>query len=92
MPFYRRLNDLEKEHDLHAHLLVVMQEEKQAEDGNLEANGLTIDRVSNEPLAAIKVTGTPTLTLADAQGRIEKAWVGELSPQSEEEVVAAVEK
>lgn len=92
MPFYRKLNDLEKSNHLRAHLLVVMPDSKQGEDKDLESNGLSIDGVFNQSLGPMRVTGTPTLLLADPRGRIEQAWVGELSAQSELEVIAKAEK
>ena len=92
MPFYMKLNDLERSNHLRAHLLVVMQEGKQAADQELNSDGLKIDRAFNQSFGPLKVTGTPTLMLANAQGRIVKGWVGELSPQGEREVIAAVGK
>lgn len=92
MPFYRSLNELDKNGRLSSHLLTVMQDGMHTEDAYLEAHGLRLDRVFSEPFEPLKVSGTPTLLLVNARGRIEKAWVGQLSPQAEKEVIAAVEK
>jgi hypothetical protein len=53
---------------------------------------VTIDGVFSQPLDSLKVTGTPTLLLLDSNGRVARAWVGQLTPQGEEELIAAVEK
>jgi hypothetical protein len=40
----------------------------------------------------LKVSGTPTLLLLDSKGRVERAWIGQLNPQGEKELIATVEK
>jgi hypothetical protein len=40
----------------------------------------------------LNVTGTPTLILADSSGRVLDFWVGKLSREEEQQVIAAVER
>ena len=89
-PFYRQLNDLEKGNSLRAHLLVVMPNDKDAGASELKSAGLTVDGVFDQSLDSVKVSGTPTLLLVDAQGRIAQAWIGKLSSQREKNVISAV--
>ncbi len=92
LPFYKQLGDLEKSNSFHAHVLAVMPDEKNAGAGVLQSSGAAIDGVFDQPLDAIKVSGTPTLLLLDADGRVEHAWVGQLSAEREKEVIVAAEK
>jgi hypothetical protein len=44
--------------------------------------------IVQSPLSAIEVSGTPTVLLVDKKGKIKKAWVGKLSPEQEQQVMA----
>jgi len=58
----------------------------------LQSAGVAVECVFSQPLDSLQVSGTPTLLLLDAQGRVERAWVGQLTFQREKEVIAAAEK
>ena len=92
MPFYKRLADLEKEQKLHAHLLAVMPDDQISSAGIFSSAGIKVDGVFGQQLESLNVSGTPTLLLLDTRGRVERAWVGELSSQGEQEVVAAAQR
>ena len=92
LPFYKRLSGLEGSNGLHAHLLAVMPDNQTSGIQMLQSAGLTVDSVFNQPLDSIKVSGTPTLLLLDASGRIAKAWVGQLPPEDEKAVIAAAQR
>ncbi|HTZ95569.1 MAG TPA: hypothetical protein VMB18_04165 [Terriglobales bacterium] len=92
LPFYKRLGELEADGQLHAHLLAVMPDDPATGSEELKSSGVGVDGVFSQPLDLIKVTGTPTLLLLDATGRVAQAWVGQLSPQREKEVIAAAER
>ncbi|MGH9596122.1 MAG: peroxiredoxin family protein, partial [Edaphobacter sp.] len=91
-PFYRKLNELETHNGLRAHLLAVMPNDKTSGASELKSAGLTIDGVFDQPLNSIKVTGTPTLLLVNAQGRVTQAWVGQLPSSREKDVIIAAKK
>lgn len=92
LPFYKRLADLEKGNSLHSHILVVMPDVKESGTKELQSAGLTVDSIFNQPLDSIKVELTPTALLVDAHGVVKRAWVGELPPQNEKDLIAAVER
>ena len=92
LPFYKQLSGLEKNNTLHAHLLAVMPDDPASGTADLRSGGVSIEAVFNQPLSSIQVSGTPTLFLVDAKGKIEHSWVGQLTPQGEKDVIAAVEK
>jgi len=92
LPFYKQLSGLEHQGKIHAHLLAVMPDGSSTGNEELHGQGIDIDGVFSQPLASIQVLGTPTLLLLDASGKVKNAWVGQLSPVAETEVVAALEK
>lgn len=60
------------------------------EDGRKYLNklGVTIDDVRQSPLAAVGVSGTPTLILVDKAGIAQKVWVGKLPAAGESDVIS----
>jgi len=56
----------------------------------LKTAGVNAESIFGQPLASIKVSGTPTLLLVDSAGHIRDAWVGQLQPEQEQEVVDKV--
>lgn len=92
LPFYKQLGGLEKNNTLHANLLAVMPDDRATGAADLRSGGVSVEALFNQPLSSIRVSGTPTLFLVDAKGKIEHSWVGQLTPQGEKDVIAAVEK
>ena len=92
LPFYKQLSDLQNSNQLHAHLLAVMPDPAVVGEQELASNGVHVENVFNQSLETMKVPGTPTLLLLNANGRIDKAWVGELPPARQKEVINALEK
>lgn len=92
LPFYRRLVELEATSRLRAHVLAVMPDDKDAGTALLRSGGLTVDSLFGRPLGSIRVSATPTLLLLDSHGLILHAWIGRLTPQRENEVIANVQK
>jgi thiol-disulfide isomerase/thioredoxin len=61
----------------------------------VKSHGLLVDRVvgiQKNAMADMKVTGTPTLILVDAAGKVESVWTGQLSQKRESEVMDAIGK
>src|SRR5437016_6582591 len=73
-PLYRRLDSLEHESQLKAHMLVVMPDDTASGADLLASQRISSQSVSNTPLNNIKVSGTPTLLLVDANGRLLQSW------------------
>jgi hypothetical protein len=69
-----------------------MPDDQDSATKELQSGGVAVDGVFNQPLNSIQVSGTPTLLLLDAKGRVAKAWVGQLTPQGEKRLITAVEK
>lgn len=60
-------------------------------DAFLDKAGLQIPRLANTSLASLGITGTPTVLLVDREGTVLDVWVGELSEDGQEDILAAVD-
>ncbi len=88
VPFYRHLADELK--SKHTNLYFVLPSNLHESKNYLRENQLPTDNVIQQPLEAISVPGTPTLILANQEGRIRAVWVGQLTSGQEQEVEKAL--
>jgi hypothetical protein len=91
-PLYRRLEGLEHDNRLKAHMLVVTPDEPARAAALLSSQGITSPVIAGTPLKNIKVSGTPTLLLVDADGRLLQSWDGELDASSADALVAQLRR
>ncbi len=91
-PLYRRLEGLEHDSRLKAHMLIVMPDDPANAAALLTSQGIVSQSVPNTTLSDIKVSGTPTLLLVDANGRLLQSWVGELDVSKAEALVAQLRR
>ncbi len=56
----------------------------------LQKLGVKVPEILQSPLDSVEVSGTPTLLVVDRHGRIQKAWVGKLGQDLEDQVVASL--
>jgi Bacterial SH3 domain len=92
LPFYRQLGDREKTSMLHAHVLLVMPDDASFGSSLLRKADVEVQGIFGQGLDALKVSGTPTVLLIDSSGRIEREWVGELTPSGEKDVMNAAQE
>ncbi len=88
-PFYRRLAGEVAQHGK-VRLLAVLPGELTESKAYLESLGVPVTEMRRLPLSAIPVRGTPTLILVDHKGVVQRVWAGQLPPEKEAEVLAAV--
>jgi thioredoxin-related protein len=91
-PLYRRLDGLEHSNSLKAHMLVVMPDDPVSGAALLKSQQITSQSIPSTFLSDIKVSGTPTLLLVDANGRLLQSWVGELDSSKAEALVAQLRR
>lgn len=91
-PLYRRLENLERDNQLKAHLLMVMPDDAVNGSALLSSQQIASESITNVPLNDIKVAGTPTLLLVDANGRLLQSWVGELDASKADALVAQLRR
>jgi hypothetical protein len=89
MPFYKQLGEQEKSNVLRAHVLVVMPNDEASGSRFLSKDDVEVQGIFGQELDALNVSGTPTVLLLDSSGRIEREWIGQLSPRAEKEVMNA---
>jgi len=90
-PFYRHLSELNQAHPGKVRLLGVMPDAREPGELWLKQSKLELDSVFDQTLDSIHVTGTPTLLLLDSHGRVERAWIGQLTDSREREVLTALQ-
>ena len=56
----------------------------------LRRNSLTVDQIVEADRHSLRVTGTPTVLLVNKSGRIDRIWVGHLSPSKETELLTTL--
>lgn len=87
MPFYRRLAELSEQKALKANLVAVFPDGGTDVDQLVKSEHLSLKTVSGVPLGTLKISGTPTIILADGSGRIIQDWVGQLSDHQEQQLL-----
>jgi|HubBroStandDraft_6_1064221.scaffolds.fasta_scaffold357070_2 hypothetical protein len=69
------------------HIVAIFPDTSDVVKRTLQSEGLSFDAIPSVALSAFKVEGTPTAILVDQNGRVIKAWVGELSAAQQEVVL-----
>lgn len=89
-PFYGRLTREHVREGCNRSVAVLPQE---AGEGRryLSEHGVVVDEVVQASPLSVGAPGTPTLMLLDGAGVVTGAWVGELSPEEESEVLARLQ-
>jgi hypothetical protein len=52
--------------------------------------GVEVEDVRQQTITSIKVSGTPTIILANQRGEVVQTWRGRLSPDEEPKVISAL--
>jgi peroxiredoxin len=88
MPLYRKLRATASEKGVR--LVAVSTDPVDVCQGYLASHGVQTDSVLSVSPGALRVRGTPTLVLVDANTIVRKVWSGRLPTDREIEVVAAI--
>lgn len=82
-PFYRQLS---KQRSDVLRLVAVFPQPIDQSQAYLTQLGVATDEVRQAPLSTLNVSATPTLVLADDQGKVISSWRGKLPAENEGEV------
>jgi hypothetical protein len=82
-PFYQMLADVQAARRNDLGLVAVFPNEGEAVRQFMTRVGLHIASLTGVPLGTLRVSGTPTLMLVDKDGRVERAWIGTLTPSEQ---------
>lgn len=86
VPFYRRLVDTQPPAGNDLEIIAVFPNDSEMVRQFMTLENLPFRSVPAAPFGKLGVIGTPTLMLVGSSGRVERAWVGALSPAEESEV------
>ena len=85
-PFYQQLTTRFPDRQL-VQFVAVFPQGVDSATKHLSDLGVRIAEVKQSRLSSLGVTGTPTLILVDASGKVIDSWVGKLSPADESAVI-----
>lgn len=89
-PFYRRLAEETARTSTRTRLVAVLPQPRDPAISFLRGLGVGVADVVQAPLSSVGARGTPTLILVNKGGVVLRTWVGQLAPEKETEVLAAV--
>src|SRR5690348_2533094 len=87
--FYRRLIPTATSRQIP--VLAVLPQSESEGRSYLQLLGVPVPAVMQGSLSSVNVSGTPTILLLDRHGKLRKAWVGKLSVDEEQQVLASLE-
>jgi thiol-disulfide isomerase/thioredoxin len=90
VPFYQRLAQAERPRGGALEIVAVFPNDPEVVRQVMDQEGLDIRSIPAVPLEKLGIFGFPTLLVVDGQGRVERSWVGLLTPRQELEVLNAV--
>jgi thiol-disulfide isomerase/thioredoxin len=89
-PFYQRLAQAQPRGSDDVEIVALFPNEAEAVRQLMKDEGLAFRSVSAVPVEKLGITGFPTLLLVGRDGRVERTWLGLLTPREELEVINAV--
>mgnify|MGYP003576099803 CR=1 FL=1 len=91
MPFYRKFIEQRNGGSKRVRFVAVGREPVDAMKEYLASNGVTVDQVVSLTSNDLQIQGTPTLIVADGEGRVQQTFVGKLPAQAEAEVLSMLQ-
>jgi thiol-disulfide isomerase/thioredoxin len=87
-PFYQRLAQTQRPDEVE--IVALFPNDPEAVRQLMRDKGLALRSVSAVPVEKLGITGFPTLLVVGRDGRVERTWLGLLTPREELEVLSAV--
>jgi thiol-disulfide isomerase/thioredoxin len=89
-PFYQRLAQAQRPGADDVEIVALFPNDPEAVRQLMKDKGLAFRSVPAVPLEKLGISGFPTLLLVGRDGRVERTWLGILTPREELEVMSAV--
>lgn len=80
VPFYQSLAERQEDGEIDLDLVAVFPNDPAQVQQFMSKESLRVRSVAAAPLEKLRVNATPTLILVDSDGRVERSWIGLLSP------------
>ncbi len=90
VPFYQRLADMQTTGGDDLEIVAVFPNDGEMVRQFMTKDNLRIRSLAAVPLEKLRVSPTPTLILVDNKGRVERSWIGLLSPPEELDLIKFV--
>ena len=90
LPFYKRLIQENSTAANQVRIVGLFSNSEAEVDEYKKRNSLALTTVANVDPGTFQVTGTPTLILVDAQGKVKDLWIGKLSTSDEQQVLGTI--
>ncbi len=90
VPFYQKLAQAARPDGDNLEIVAVFPNGPEAVQQLMRDDGLTLRSIPAVSLEKLGIVGFPTLLVVDRQGRVERSWVGLLTPRQELEVLSVV--
>lgn len=87
VPFYQRLADTRESSGGELEIVAVFPNDAEMVQQFMTKDNLRIRSLAAVPLEKLRVDATPTLILVDKDGRVERSWIGFLSPAEELDLI-----
>ena len=91
MPFYRRLMATRQAAPAKVPVIVACRDAVAVMQKHLADEQVAVDKVLHSRMAAFP-TGTPTVYIVDSKGMVQRAFVGKLDAEGENQLLAIVER
>jgi hypothetical protein len=88
--FYREVTTLRQQHSIKSQIVMAFPQNAGESKEFLDRYKIQPDKIVTEPLEELGVTGTPTLLLVGTNGKVEREWIGRLSPEQREDVLREI--
>lgn len=92
MPFYKTLTAAIEHASTNAKVVAVSTDTEDVLKRYFEANGVEAPLLRSVGADELRISGTPTILLADRSGVVRKVWIGLLNDEEQRDVVSAVLK
>ncbi len=89
-PFYQKLAQAERPDGDALEIVAVFPNDPEAVRQIMKQEGLTIRSIPAVSPEKLGIVSVPTLLLVDREGRVERSWVGLLTPRQELDVLSVV--
>lgn len=88
MPFYKKLIEQRNGQNASLRFIAAGREPVEVMEGYLTSHGIEVDQVVSLLDNELGIQGTPTLIVADREGRVQKTFIGKLPTQAETELLS----
>lgn len=92
VPFYKELTASPAVKSKRVHVVTIFPQQQGEAESFIKASEIRTDSVLSMPLQTLGTSATPTLLLVNHAGKVEKLWIGVLSPAQQKDLLGELAK